>query len=392
MMTFALTSASPFKDPRSAPPCMPRHTAKLWDEYEKKAIENVKRRESAHSGHVSIQAPQSQRFSSGTVLDIIKSYDPHASPGLTTASGSPRFDFGFSTLLHDNAGSGSASNTTVAICKTCKQSVTSASGICERCNRIIVLPSSYGESTPSLSPSCQIIASTDIPKLSEEPTSEPLSPTSLPKRISQQSTSFQLLDPPIRRSSLKPPPGHEVDSPPSDPTQSRKGSLADPKEPPFRLHIPRKPLPRAHPASPITPPSTSHSQTSTPHTRPSSLANITTPPQYANYSRKTSATPSELSTLYPYVSNPTTPLSVCRSSYQLQNTTSAWDDWESDEEKAGLVAYWRSKKWKGSRSNLGNSGSGRRESAGKDESVKEEGRKKRRGFVRVISCGCRESE
>jgi hypothetical protein len=80
---------------------------------------------------------------------------------------------------------------------------------------------------------------------------------------------------------------------------------------------------------------------------------------------------------------------------------SAWDEWDSDEEgdKASLVKYWRGKKWRGSRGSLGGSGSGgaRRDSAGKDgeESAgtgkdKEEGRRKRRGFVRVIRCGCGE--
>lgn len=71
---------------------------------------------------------------------------------------------------------------------------------------------------------------------------------------------------------------------------------------------------------------------------------------------------------------------------------SAWD-WDSDdeEEKAGLVGYWRGRKWRGTSGSLGGT-SGRRDSAGRDESVKEESRRKRRGFVRVISCGCGQDE
>jgi hypothetical protein len=34
----------------------------------------------------------------------------------------------------------------------------------------------------------------------------------------------------------------------------------------------------------------------------------------------------------------------------------------------------------------------RRDSSGKEESVKEETKRKRRAFVRVISCGCGENE
>jgi hypothetical protein len=79
---------------------------------------------------------------------------------------------------------------------------------------------------------------------------------------------------------------------------------------------------------------------------------------------------------------------------------SAWDDWDSDEEgeKAGLVGYWRAKKWRGSRGSLGlrrDSASGREDSC-KEEAVKPKTKakeKKRSGaFVRVISCGCAEGE
>jgi len=87
---------------------------------------------------------------------------------------------------------------------------------------------------------------------------------------------------------------------------------------------------------------------------------------------------------------------VSRASYQLHNATSAWDDWDSEdeEEKIGLVGYWKGRKWRGSRGSLGAQGSTstgtRRDSAGKEAGggAKAEAGRKRRGFVRVISCGC----
>jgi hypothetical protein len=94
----------------------------------------------------------------------------------------------------------------------------------------------------------------------------------------------------------------------------------------------------------------------------------------------------------PYMSNATaSPPNVSRASYNLQNQMSVWD-WDSDdeEEKAGLVQYWRGRKWRGSRGSL--SGTNGRDSAGKEESAKEENKRKRRGFVRAISCGCGEDE
>lgn len=67
---------------------------------------------------------------------------------------------------------------------------------------------------------------------------------------------------------------------------------------------------------------------------------------------------------------------------------SAWDDWDSEEEEenAGLVKYWRGRKWRSSRGSLGGSGAGRRESVGNEEvdqlgSAGGSGRK-RRGFMR----------
>ncbi|KAF2867974.1 hypothetical protein BDV95DRAFT_501828 [Massariosphaeria phaeospora] len=280
---------SPYKNPRT-PPCTPAKTAKLWDEYERRAVENARVRETPCS-YDQLPSPQT----------------PGQAPTMSTAA-VQHIDFRLSPSTRQKGYTRLSSSTTVAICKTCKQAITSTCGICQKCKKTIVISSPSGEATPPLSPACRNFA------------------------------------------------------------------------------------------------------------RPSSLANITTPPhphaqyqyqyQYQRHQhpRHASATPSELSTLYPYMSNSSTtttsPPSVCRASVSVQNATSAWDDWDSDEEKAGLVGYWRGRRWRGSRGSLGGapggasaSGSARRDSgATKEESVREEGGRKRRGFVRVISCGCGEDE
>ncbi|KAF1951684.1 hypothetical protein CC80DRAFT_573734, partial [Byssothecium circinans] len=409
---------SPFKAPRP-PPCTPANTAKLWDEYERRAVENARRRETTCS-----TSTRQTRFSSDTVLGIIKSYDPHSSPRIPcpspSAAASPPFDFGFSNPRKTND---TTSGATVATCKICKQPIPSSPGVCEACKKTIILPSLSGESTPPLTPACRNFASTDLPQLEKVSSSAVTTPTSSPPKRQYRrcsSTSAQLVDPPIRLSSLLPPPpptrtpAARRESPRSsveDAPRPRKTSLTDPNEPFLRLQIPRKPvtapLPATHqPSTPSTPPPP---PSSTPHSKPPplalSLAN--TPPTTRPPTRHTSATPSELSTLYPYLASPTTstasPPSLARTSYQLQHTTSAWDEWDSDEEeeKAGLVRYWRGRRWRGSRGSRGSLGGGSAKGAGGGAgggtgtgsmNVGDGGEggvgRKRRGFVRVLSCGC----
>jgi hypothetical protein len=66
-------------------------------------------------------------------------------------------------------------------------------------------------------------------------------------------------------------------------------------------------------------------------------------PSYMHtHTRNDSGTPSEFSTIYQTASTATTPpASLHRFGYPLQNTTSAWDDWDSDEEgdRAGLASW-----------------------------------------------------
>ncbi|KAH3920793.1 hypothetical protein HBI56_011680 [Parastagonospora nodorum] len=398
-MTFAPHQPSPlsrtpslFKDPRT-PPTTPGKTAKIWDEYEKQAVENARRREGQSRGS------QPQRASASDI--------PRSS-ATVIASARSSFDFKFKSRLS------ASSSSTVAICKSCKQPITYASGICELCKKSVVLSPS-GEATPPLSPLSRKFVSSDLQELhrklsrSDNTTPHITSPT----RKSFCPMPSQMLDPPIRLSSLRPPPGQE---PIVEANRSRKTSLTDPNEPFLRLQIvPTTYQPRAgsHPASPTypptTPPSTSHSRAST---RPSSAANTVSPLSPAvhipthPYARHNSATPSELSSLYPHTSR----ITSVGTGYGLQHATSAWDDWDSDGEgeKAGLVGLMKSigKTKKKERGDSMESASASLHSAREEErkksrdtarhseesEVKEVKKKKRpSGFVRAISCGaCRE--
>lgn len=334
-MTFAphqpsplARTISPFRDPRPAPHT-PGRTAQLWDEYERMAVENARRREGKCPS-----SPHSQRCSAS---DIPR----NSSTSVPSARSS--FDYKFRSRQM------TTSSAAVATCKACSNPITCDSGICQPCKKFVVLPLPTGESTPPLSPTARNFASMDLnllhKKLSQEEAKTMPMATS-PKRISFCPIPAQLLDPPIRLSSLRPPQNQE---PAPEAPRARKASLTDPNEPFLRLKITQGAAtstgsyPPTPTYPPTTPPSTSHSRSST---RPSSIANTMSPlspavhiPTQA-YARHHSATPSELSTLYPYMSTTSRP-SVSSTGYNLQHTTSAWDDWDSDSEgeKTGLVSY-----------------------------------------------------
>ncbi|KAF1842336.1 uncharacterized protein K460DRAFT_370307 [Cucurbitaria berberidis CBS 394.84] len=408
-MTFAphqssplARTMSPFKDARQPPPCTPAKTAKLWDEYEKRALENARERDSL------TQVQYAQR-SSGP--DMAKGYEPNSAPTTTTTRSS--FDFKFRRVR------AATPSTTVSICKTCKQPITYASGICERCMKKIILPAPTGETTPPLSPSSRNFASVDLEQLHKTSTLEDNNmPTSTsPKRMSFCPLPTQLVDPPIRLSSLRPPPIMQGTC--VEPNRSRKASLTDPNEPFLRLQVAHQsyqPQSYSHPTTPTY----SNIPTTPPSTRPSSLANIASiPTSTYPYDRKTSVTPSELSALYPYASNTTTsPPSLCRVSDAQQNTTSAWDDWDSDDEEKVRLVGWIGRKKGGKKGKEGRASKDSFESMGAIEEAKRKAKQSRederleqvrrdtlelvraskssnatkkkrpRGFVRVISCGC----
>ncbi|KAF1366068.1 hypothetical protein EJ07DRAFT_150531 [Lizonia empirigonia] len=320
--------ASPFKDPRP-PPSTPAKTAKAWDEYEKQARQNARKRDRAS------QSSQPQRNSASS--DIGK--------GSRSSSSTVRssYDFKFPNPPH-------TTSTTVATCKSCRQPITYTSGICERCKKTIILPCSTGESTPPLSPAARNFASTDL-HLLEKKTSleEPGSGPSSSQRRKGCAPVLQLTNPPIRLDSLRPPPNTQDLM---EVNRSRKASLTDPNEPFLRLQYAHQyapctsSIPTTPTYPPTGPPSTIPSRVST---RPSSFAQMTSPlTQNAimpSYTRHNSATPSETSQLHHYTSISTgtaSPPSLHRVSNALQNTTSAWDDWDSDgEEKVRVVGYWK---------------------------------------------------
>ena len=333
---------SPFKNPRP-PPCTPAKTAKLWEDYERIALENAKKRER------NAKTAQSLRNSAS---DMANNFRCSASTSRSS------FDFKYRTAP--------APASTATICKSCKQHIHYTSGICERCKRTIILPSSAGESTPPLSPAARNFASTDLSQLEKTASREdyfndndndaaaPLTPPKRKPAPTGPPPTLYLSNPPIRLSSLQPPPPL-LDA--NDATRTRKVSLTDPNEPFLRLQITHLPPhhPTTHPHThttpsipttptypPTTPPSAPRSSAST---RPSSYALAS--PLSSAYPRHNSVTPSELSTLFPYASTASTTTcggapSLHRVSNALQNTTSAWDDWDSEgegEERVRLIGY-----------------------------------------------------
>ncbi|KAF2632588.1 hypothetical protein BU25DRAFT_487056 [Macroventuria anomochaeta] len=320
--------SSPFKDPRPAP-CTPAKTARAWDEYEKQARQNARRRDRAS------QSCQPHRNSASS--DVGKGSRSSSS----TARSSYDFKFRNAPI---------ATSTEVATCKSCKQPITYASGICERCKKTIILPSPTGESTPPLSPAARNFASTDLHLLEKSTSQEEQGsrPSSSPKRKGCP-PALKPTNPPVRLDSLRPPPNTQDLM---EANRSRKASLTDPNEPFLRLQYAHQyapytySIPTTPTYPPTSPPSTIPSRVST---RPSSFSQMTSSLTQSaimpSYTRQNSATPSELSQLHHYAPVPlaaTSPPSLYHVNNGPQNTTSAWDDWDSDgEEKVRLVGYWK---------------------------------------------------
>jgi|SRR5690242_293123 len=327
-LSGCVRKASPFKDPRPAP-CTPAKTARAWDEYEKQARQNARRRDRAS------QASHPQRNSAA-------SSDVGRGSRSSSSTARSSYDFKFRNV--------SIPTSAVATCKSCKQPITYTSGICERCKKTIILPSTASESTLPLSLSARNFASTDL-HLLEKHTSQEEAETqtsTLPERKGYP-PALQFTNPPIRLDSLRPPPNTQdlVEV-----SRSRKASLTDPNEPFLRLQYAHQYAPNSYsiPSTPTfpptSPPSTIPSRVST---RPSSFAQMTSPltqnATMPSFVRQSSATPSEMSHLHHYVPIPlgaSSPPALHHVNSALQNTTSAWDDWDSDEEeKVRLVGYWK---------------------------------------------------
>ena len=233
----------------------------------------------------------------------------------------------------------------IATCKSCQQPITYSFGVCERCKKTIILPSHSGESTPPLTPTARNFASTDLHLLEKATSQEdPIPRTSSLSKRKGCPSALQLTNPPARHDSLRPPP---ITQDLKEANRSRKTSLTDPNEPFLRLQHAQQIAPYTYsiPSTPTypptNPPSTNPSRVST---RPSSFAQMTSPlTQNAiipSNTRHNSAAPSEYSQVYHHA--PTSPPSLHYVNHGLQNTTSAWDDWDSDgEEKVRLVDKWK---------------------------------------------------
>ncbi|CAI6335863.1 unnamed protein product [Periconia digitata] len=402
---------------------------KLWDEDDRRAVENPRRETICSSS--TLQTPKSTRFSSDTVLGIIKSYDPHSSPRVPCPSppvaASPQLESGFNA--HSQPPAHLVSGVDEPLCKTCKTPMTTVFGDCETCKNITsTIPSLFAADsafpttistaapTTTVSTTTNNTANTDLTSRNLRLLETAKSPEGKPRRPSMP--SLHLSDLPIRLSPLRSP--LRLPTSPRSPEEAarpRKSSLRSSQHNAFPcIEDAGNPghFPAAHPSAPSTPPSASrgvaaglsyHTPLNSP---PYSLAHVRNPSEplptygYASY-RHMSITSTESSTLFSGVTqSPTTPTTTAstrresQASVGLQRMISAWDDWDSDgeEEKAGLVKYWRGRRWRSSRGSLGGIGAGRRESVGSEE-VEQQQRengggsgRKRRGFVRVISCGC----
>jgi len=318
---------SAFKDPRP-PPSTPSKTAQLWDEYEKQAVEKEKEREREESTQTSQvllhTAPNTRR----------------ARPQFDRSTSRSSFDFQF------RRAHAATPSTTVSICKTCQHPIIYASGICELCIKTIVLPAP-GEATPPVSPVTRNFPMSELRQDHTMPSGEE---AIIPIPISPRRASFCPLPPhmaelPMRMSSLQSPSAEQEAE--LETSRQRKESLTDPNQPILRLqitHVPRS-QPDSHPTTPTSPPWT-QSRSST---RRSSLANVALlPTQPWPHARNDSATLSEMSTLYPSASaGASSPPTSCRVGYPLQTTVSAWDDWDSDDDKVGLAGWMGRRKARG---------------------------------------------
>ncbi|KAG9189807.1 hypothetical protein G6011_06675 [Alternaria panax] len=340
-------NVSPFKHPRPPPDTLAK-TAKLWDKYERQALETAMKRE------------KTTKPSQPPPLMI-----PSKSSGYRPEEGSPTrpgFDFKF------RRSHAATPLTTVAICKTCTLPITYTSGVCEGCTRTIVLPSASGETTPPLSPAARNFASTDLQKLRKSSLNEDVV---IPTSTSSRRTSYCPLpahysDPSFRLSTLQPPPDLESFS---ELGRRRKTSLTDPNEPLFRLqvaqqsHVPRSAM-NSPPITPTSPPWAAHSRCST---RRSSLANPLMPTSAYPHARTDSLALSEFSTLCPYTSTVTTSRpSLSQVDTALENTTSAWDDWDSDSDDRLGLAGWMGRRKTKSRTGGAREGKGSMDSTDSD--------------------------
>ena len=347
-------------------------------------------RETSYTGS-HLHTLDSQRSSSGTVLDIIKSYhgDPYApacSP-VPTPSPSPYLDFDFPDSLSKNHTTLASTTSSDTTCLTCTPTPNLLSAGCLSSNE---QPTEDKEiSEPHLGHAQQNPTSTHLPPLSQQRAR--YKAPALPRTSSQPNTPYgQMSDPQQQQQHQQeqqachaeqgvhayppPPPYNGLQDHSHHHHQGKEGnrsqqarrtrnpSLTDPNAPRMRC-FERKPLP------PPPPPQQQQQQCSTP------LSPF--PPAAAAFRSGGSATPAarrvragissppSATSLPDLPSPPSVPPSsrgiaspVRCASYALQQTVSVWEDDDDDEEKANLVDYFK-RGLRGSKSSFLGGGGGR---------------------------------
>ncbi len=272
-------------------------TAQLWDEYERIALENERRRNRT----TKTLAPRHKLS-----FDLSESYGSHRRT--TKKSSRSDSDTNFKGLRM------ASSSKSLVSCRNCKQIIPFTSQTCQGCQRSD-LPRARREDTPISGPPATAPAVTAPSKPQEEPSrSTPIEQASHHVSTSRPQTGQQT---------------------PTESSRSRKPSLIDPNEAFLRIQMTS---PQTYNATHFQTHATSPSITSASSLHPSApySRGSTRPSSFANrysYHRNNSATPSEMSTLYTCaLTQATSPLSLSSVDYALQNIKSAWDDWDSEDE------------------------------------------------------------
>ncbi|PVI06600.1 hypothetical protein DM02DRAFT_711051 [Periconia macrospinosa] len=371
---------------RDSHPSMRSIIPAISDEDERHTTGHPKRRETICSNFTH-QTPKSTRFSTDTVLGIIKSYEPNTSPKVPCPS--PSHEITSTVDVGSSASSrtpkDTASKTTPMIPSPfSNKSASLTTTTTTTTTTIATIASTTTSPTPLIysdltSKNLRLLENAKTPKCkSARPSMPSLHLSDLPIRLS-----------PLRSPSRLPP---SPTSSKEEAARPRKPSLTDPhlhKQPSQYVQDLENParFPVAHPPTPSTPPSTSrggHSYHSSLGTPPYSQAHVRNPseplPGYASHPHMSITSTESSSFLSGLAHSPTTTIATSprsresHASYGMQHTMSAWDEWDSEEEeeKVGLVKYWRGRKWRSSRGSLGGIGVGRRESVGNDETDQEE--------------------
>ncbi|OCL07214.1 hypothetical protein AOQ84DRAFT_223094, partial [Glonium stellatum] len=150
-------AGSPPSAEQQASLCSSENTKRIGDEHERRVRENAKSRETP-CARSHLRVLDSQRLSSGTVLDIIKSYhgDSYASPKVPTSSpvstlsSSPFHDFGFAESTSKNHTLLAPATSSDAMCSTCAHAPGLLLTSCSSCKKQSTESEKESKPDPSL--------------------------------------------------------------------------------------------------------------------------------------------------------------------------------------------------------------------------------------------------